>query len=270
MNANFVKTRTGSGVELLDAAWNRHAYVYGNTATTILTILPDTFTGYINGSPAQVADMLPETLVIRLADPDSNYTVPVILYNDTEPLTVDGATVLEGTDPAPACSIGQVLMAGGESRLILTPATVEYVAPARSGAFDFSCFSCFWSDQEFRKTVPWGYGDMVTIAVGTDTLRLSNSSGSVMTARQDSPVTGGVSLVTAHGDGRILLRLSGNDPVAEIALFLPDGRCAALIRPDATARSLLLDAPASAASMRLLRIRFASGRTVARVLPAAR
>jgi hypothetical protein len=119
--------------------------------------------------------------------------------------------------------------------IVLRPDSVLALSRSFGGAFDISCYECFWKRQVYQTGIVWFKNFTATLKVGADTLRIkyTNPSTAANTGAF-SPEAGSISLRSAAGVIRIDLPPRMVAGLGEIRIFSPSGRLISRLEPGST------------------------------------
>jgi len=166
---NFISRTNGTGVELLSGSLIYSVQTLEDSPT-LLTVEPDNIGKYLNNGVYQYGDMGPESLTVRLNDPDKNCAVPSILINNSIDLTNNGTYKLHNMHPDTACIPGFVEIADTSIVIILKSSSVTISARARTAQYNDISDRYHWKYFTFTSTRNWNKYNVMQIKSGTNSL----------------------------------------------------------------------------------------------------
>jgi hypothetical protein len=187
---NLIKHSSGSAVELLDSAWHYRLYTWADSATRFAAFDPPDLALCRNAAPCPRQISTPERWTIDLADPDSNQTPPAVsvrsrLSGVSNLLVSAIGDTLKQRQPEITSRRGLTQLAGLRITLDLQPNWVSLSAPSLRAEVVPTCTTLAWVADTFSTSSSWVDGDTLCIRLGSDSLRIVLSRGSVTTS--DAP-----------------------------------------------------------------------------------
>jgi hypothetical protein len=227
---------------------------------------------FVNSAqPFGYASSIPETLTVVVSDADSNFAAPRVVVHPTglpDSIVLLGAgTALRNANPAAPCSVGVRYFNDTAVSVILKLDSVVVQGRSASGAFDISCYSCFWQHPIYRNACAWqNNSGTASIKVGTSVLNINRYATTVATTHLPA-LSQQLSAVVARSAAGVHLELSEAlaAACAEIRLYSLNGQFLALLKP---ARNLTL--PKTAAGMLYVQFVLNDGRALIKTIPLTR
>jgi hypothetical protein len=205
--ANFINRWDGFGVELLDNQWNRTAATFRLNPSSIASTVPTALIDSVNKGAFSFAGSDNSNYTVQLKDTDGSYTDVAINLStggSTYNLKTDGKYTIGSLPPDSQCMVDSLLLKSGAVNLVLGQSSVQVFASCELGKRDLSCpeFKCMMVDYAFVANHGWQRGDVLTIAAGTQKLKIVNEANVTVTT------TGPV--FSRDGRGSITCKLVGN------------------------------------------------------------
>jgi hypothetical protein len=184
---NLIKHSSGSAVELLDSAWHYRLYTWADSATRLAAFDPPDLALCRNTAPCARSILTHERWTIDLADPDSNQTPPAVTVRTQSSgvrnlLVASGADTLRQRQSEITSRRGLTQLAGLRITLDLQPGLVSLSAPSLRAEVVPTCTTLAWVADTFSASSSWVDGDTLCIRLGSDSLRIVLSRGSVTTS----------------------------------------------------------------------------------------
>jgi hypothetical protein len=262
---NLIKTRNGSAAELLDSSWRYSSFTYSDSTTSIFNVTPPAVKVFLDTAGSyEYGGAKAETVSVYFKDIDSNFSVPQV-YFQSNPTILTG---LQNTNPAAPCSTGIRYWADSMLTVYLKKDSVITQTRSQSGAFDFTCYSCYWTRQTFRTGKPWAQGMVLVIASPNDTLRINYKMQSTSALQRFDPQLMMSDIIIRAVNGQMHLILSPQliKQAKAIRLFAADGRLTASMAP--TSLTSIMATPSS--GLVCVQIVMHNGSTLSRILPIVR
>jgi hypothetical protein len=172
-------------------------------------------------------------------------------------------------DPSAPCATGDLKLAGDRLEIDLSVNQITLKADARLGVIDFVCFDCAWQSHAFSHSADWHERDQLIIALGSDTLIISNKIRPV-TAVAKSGFSSPAGATCAIQSQSLIFRtpVSGAKAVHTVAVY--DARGRRLMQFQPRGATTILPIPSLAQGLLCVSFQYADGTSARRVAPIVR